>query len=122
MMRFLIDNSLSPRLADGLRECGHDAVHMRELLPVDAADVAIFELASEQDRVVLAQDTDFGTILAQREADRPSVVLFRGRRKATADVLDLFQSMFPSIVDDLSAGAVVVFDDTRVRIRRLPIA
>lgn len=122
MMRLLIDNSLSPRLAEGLCRCGHDAVHMRDFLPVDSSDDRIFEFAAEQDRVVLAQDTDFGTILARRRVSRPSVVLFRRRRKATADVLDLFQLMLPSIVDDINAGAVVVFDDSRVRIRRLPIA
>ncbi len=30
-MRFLIDNNLSPVLADALKAAGHDAVHVRDL-------------------------------------------------------------------------------------------
>jgi len=30
-MRFLIDNALSPRIAKGLNEASHDAIHVREI-------------------------------------------------------------------------------------------
>ncbi len=30
-MRFLIDNALSPRIAEGLNEAGHDAIHVRDI-------------------------------------------------------------------------------------------
>jgi predicted nuclease of predicted toxin-antitoxin system len=30
-MRFLVDENLSPRLADYLRSAGHDVVHVRDL-------------------------------------------------------------------------------------------
>ena len=63
-MRFLFDNALSPCLAEGLRDAGHDAVHVRDLGLAGATDDELFKLAAKEDWVLLSRDTDFGTILA----------------------------------------------------------
>ena len=44
-MRFLIDNNLAPALAIGLREEGHDAIHVRDYGLESADDEEIFERA-----------------------------------------------------------------------------
>ena len=121
-MRFLVDNALSPRLAKGLRDAGHDAVHVRDLGLAGATDDELFRLAASEKRVLLSEDTDFGTILALRSERRPSVLLFRrmSDRSARA-LLAILLANLDVVSAALDAGAVVVIEPERVRVRRLPI-
>ena len=47
-MRFLVDNPVSPLVAEMLRKSGHDAVHVRDYRLQAAADSVIFERASQE--------------------------------------------------------------------------
>ncbi len=121
-MRFLVDNNLSPLLAEGLRAAGHDAVHVRELGMRAAPDPLVLDRARQEDRVLVSADTDFGALLARSGATNPSVLLIRrlvGRR--AADQSAIIQANLEQVAEDLAAGAVIVFGDDWVRIRRLPL-
>jgi predicted nuclease of predicted toxin-antitoxin system len=121
-VRFLIDNSLSPRLASLLGELGHDAVHLRSFGKQDAEDLEVFEIAASQDRVIVAQDTDFGAIIAARRSTKLSLTLFRREDHSTEGSFAIPRDNLSTIEHDLSAGAIVVIDDTRIRVRALPLA
>lgn len=120
-MRFLVDENLSPRLADNLAGQGHDAVHVRDLDLAHADDLAVLAYARSDDRVVVTADTDFGGLLAGSDETLPSVILLRrlqGRR-ASEQARNLLANL-SVIQDDVEAGSVVAMDDARVRVRRLP--
>ena len=121
-MKFLVDNALSPNLAVGLRAAGYDVVHLRDIGLASASDAEVFQIALADSRVIVSEDTGFATLLALRNAVKPSVLLFRGiQDRSAANLLSLLQTNIAAVTGDLDAGAVVVIENTRIRIRRLPM-
>jgi predicted nuclease of predicted toxin-antitoxin system len=121
-MRFLVDQCLSPDFAVVLAEAGHDVVHVRDLGMQRAGDPEVLDLARRDDRVLVSADTDFGTLMAQGGATRPSVVIFRratGRRPVAQ--AGLLIANLPAMAEALDEGSVVVLEEARLRLRRLPI-
>jgi predicted nuclease of predicted toxin-antitoxin system len=121
-VKFLIDNNLSPLLADALKAVGHDAVHLRDLRMQAATDHVVLERAKADERILVSADTDFGGLLARSGASTPSVILIRrlaGRRAAEQAAIIL--ANLDQVAEDLTAGAIVVLHEDSLRVRRLPM-
>ena len=110
-------------MAEALRSAGHDAVYVRDRGIRDAIDETVFACAAREGRVLVSADTDFGQILAHRAVTQPSLVLFRRRtdRRPERQAALLLKNL-PAIADAIESGSVVVIEQTRVRVRALPLA
>jgi predicted nuclease of predicted toxin-antitoxin system len=121
-VKFLVDNPVSPLVAEALNAAGHDAVHVRDRGLHQADDEVLVDIAAAEGRVIVSADTDFGAILAVRNETKPSVVLFRrGTPRRPSLQAELLIANLPGIASELERGAVAAFYDTRIRIRRLPV-
>ena len=117
-MKLLIDNPLSPELVKKLNEESIEAVHVRDVLLHKSPDIEIFEYAKSKDFVIVTADTDFATILFTRRESKPSVIIFRGGTPRKKDLqFELLISNLSFLEVDLNLGAVVIFDESRIRIR-----
>ena len=120
-MKILLDMNLTPRWVGFLRERGHQAVRCSEVGLASASDLEVLRFAAAHGYLLLTHDLDFGDLLAYSREAGPSVVILRGvdlRPEASGERLP---QVLAAIAKELEAGAIVVMDVRRIRVRPLPL-
>jgi predicted nuclease of predicted toxin-antitoxin system len=120
-MRFLADAGISPKTVEFLKQLGHAATHVRTLGMQRAPDAQVIALARTDGSVVLSFDLDFGDLLALGVTDKPSVILFRLADERAESVNRRLSTVLNEQVTELESGALILVQDTRYRVRKLPI-
>ncbi|MFD6321167.1 MULTISPECIES: DUF5615 family PIN-like protein [Methylorubrum] len=118
-MRLVIDMNLSTDWVIFLQGQGHDAVHWSSVGPQDAPDEDIVDWARAEDRTILTNDLDFGTLLVSTGASKPSVVQLRTDITLSTHVGPLVAQAIARMEDELVAGALVTVETGRLRLRSL---
>ena len=77
--------------------------------------------AAQLEYTVLTHDQDFSTLLALSREGKPSVVLLRLSSLRVDKVGARVLRAIKAVEEDITAGAIVVVEDKRVRVRRLPM-
>jgi predicted nuclease of predicted toxin-antitoxin system len=119
-LQIVVDMNLSPGWVPLLNEAGIPAVHWSTVGDPRALDAEIMKWAADNNHAVFTLDLDFSAILALTHENGPSVIQFRAD-----DVLPGAESG-PIIAaikrheTELLAGALVVIEPERSRVRILP--
>jgi predicted nuclease of predicted toxin-antitoxin system len=116
----LVDMNLSPDWIPLLRQHGWTAVHWSQVGDLRAPDSVIMAWALTNQHVVFTHDLDSGTMLALTGAVGPSVLQVRGKNVLPDHMGPLVVAALHQHEADLAAGALVVVDEARCRVRVLP--
>jgi predicted nuclease of predicted toxin-antitoxin system len=120
-MRFLADAGVSPKTVRFVNQLGHDAIHVRTLGLERATDRELVERAAMDRRVILTFDLDFGEVLALGVLDKPSVIIFRLADERPDSVNQRLATVLSERAQELALGSLILVEDARYRLRKLPI-
>ena len=120
-MKFLADMGISNSTVKFLEQTGHDAIHIRDAGMKCSLATEIIAKAKKEDRIVLTCDLDFGDILAASGDSNPSVIIFRLENETPINVNKRLAQVLQESSRALEAGAIVLVEEARHRVRSLPI-
>ena len=119
-LAILVDMNLSPDWVQVLQRHGWPTVHWSSVGDPRAADRLIMAWAVANNHIVFTHDLDFGRILALTHAAGPSVLQVRGQDVLPDHMAPLVIAALTQHEADLAAGALIVVDERRSRLRVLP--
>ena len=117
-MRFLVDRCAGRRLAEWLNGEGHDVLESYTLGP-DPGDRELLEIASEQKRILITIDTDFGQLVYLNKVSHSGII--RLPDVPSERRIKLMESVLRQYSQDLDAGAIIIIRGERVRVTKSPI-
>ncbi len=120
-VQLVIDMNLSVEWIAELAKHGFGAVHWSTVGDPRAEDSVVMAWALANGYVVFTHDLDFGTILALTHAAGPSVLQVRGQNVLPEHMGPLVVAALGQYDDALSAGAIVVVEERKARVRTLPL-
>jgi predicted nuclease of predicted toxin-antitoxin system len=119
-VKVLIDLNLTPDWVPVLQRHGWSAVHWSTVGDRRAPDRTIMDWAVANGHIVFTHDLDFGTALALTHATGPSVLQVRAQDVLPDHLERVVVAALRQHDADLAAGALVVVDESKSRVRVLP--
>jgi predicted nuclease of predicted toxin-antitoxin system len=114
-VRVLVDESTGAAVVAYLRSRGHDVLAVAETLP-QATDAVILARATDEGRLVVTNDKDFGELAFRSGQLHTGILLLRLRDERGANRVRVVASVFERWGDHL-LGAFTVATERGVRIR-----
>ncbi len=94
-MRFLLDHDVPVEVAHLLRHWGHDAMLLRQVLPISTPDERVFSHSRSEGRIIISCNRAHFLALAERSVQAgesfPGLVVLIRRRSRQAECAQLLQ-------------------------------
>lgn len=120
-MKILIDMNFPPQWVEVFEMQGLQAVHWLDVGNPRATDQELMTWARTNEYIVFTHDLDFGTLLALTHAKGPSVLQIRTQDVLPGDLDNIVLAAIHQCEEELKAGALVIVDEQKTRVRILPL-
>jgi predicted nuclease of predicted toxin-antitoxin system len=114
-MKFLVDECTGTSVVACLRDEGHDAVAVVEVMP-EADDEEILARAVSEGRIVVTNDKDFGELVYRSGWEHRGVVLLRLRDEQAENKVRMMKVALAQVGERLRNHYVVV-TEAGIRVR-----
>ena len=119
MVRFLLDENLSPETAKYLQTLGYEAITVAHLHLESADDETIVEYARANEYMLVTLDLDFGYLFRILSPHQVGIVILRLENQTVESVNSALRRLLDirALDDAENQKALIVVDEATIRIR-----
>ncbi|MDX2305178.1 MAG: DUF5615 family PIN-like protein [Microscillaceae bacterium] len=118
---WLVDENLPSKIVDFLREQKIDVKSVREENLFGVSDIYLIQLAFIENRIIVTQDSDFGTIIHQREISFTGIIYLRPGHFESSFHIQTLQHLFNQI-NEIKSPFIIVAENkpeiVKIRVRQ----
>ena len=116
-LKFIIDESVDFPVVLFLRNKGYDVTSIVEDYPT-LEDIKILKIAFEENRILLTNDKDFGSLIFKYKLMSTGIILFR-LADQSSDTKERYLEILINDYEDKLLGNFIVVTKNKIRIRKL---
>lgn len=116
--RFLVDESVDFPVVLFLRNNDYDSASIAEDSP-SLEDIKILKQAYEQNRILLTNDKDFGSLIFKEKLKSKGLILFRLKDQSSQAKIEILKYILENYKERLQGNFIVVTKN-KIRIRKIP--
>lgn len=119
-MKIKLDENIPARLANVLRQLGHDVDTIPDEGLAGAADPQVWQAAQAENRFFITQDLDFSNINQYTPGAHHGLLLIRLRNPSRKAILQKVTALFQTEAVAEWHSCLVVATERKIRVRRPP--
>lgn len=117
-MKFLLDENISPKTANFLKELGHDAIHLRDINLKGASDDEVIKYARQYELALITIDRDFGNILDYPPGSHPGIIRLKLQYMPSKIVNFVLKTFLEEVKPQDIYGNLAIVEENRYRLRK----
>jgi len=118
-MKFLINENVGFSILDMLQKEGHDVKSVSQFYP-SFEDKVILEKATQEDRIIITNDKDFGYLIFKYKLPAVSIILFRFEEEDITLKKNALKTIL-TLPQEKIANHFIVASENKIRIRPLTL-